>query len=34
MSDYQAHHPKAESTKHAEVLREVALKRVEAATVG
>jgi hypothetical protein len=34
MSDYQAHPRKAESTKHAEVLREVALKRVEAATVG
>jgi transposase InsO family protein len=30
MSDYQAHPRKAESPKHAEVLREVALKRVEA----
>jgi transposase InsO family protein len=30
MSDYQSHPRKAESPKHAEVLREVALKRVEA----
>lgn len=30
MTDYQAHPRKAESTQHAEVLREVALKRVEA----
>lgn len=30
MTDYQAHPRKAESTQHAEVLREVALKRVQA----
>jgi hypothetical protein len=30
MTDYKAHPRKAESTQHAEILREVALKRVEA----
>ena len=33
MTDYQAHGRTAPSTQHIEVLREVALKRVEAGTV-
>ena len=34
MTDYSAHARKVVSTEHAEVLREVALKRVEAGTAG